>query len=160
LPKTVSHRAPRSATTHAFPVDLVNELAALGGMSMKTAAEDDGPGLDNIGYALSIEAISRFDPSVAVVAVASNLAAAILAKHATPDQRERLVRPIARGEKGAVSFALTEPGAGSDAAGIKTRAVRDGDSWVLDGLETVDHRRLRRPGIHRVRQDPRRRRRR
>jgi butyryl-CoA dehydrogenase len=82
---------------------------------------------------LSIEAISRFDPSVAVVAVASNLAAAILAKHATADQRERFVKPIARGEKGAVSFALTEPGAGSDAAGIKTRAVRDGDGWVLDG---------------------------
>jgi alkylation response protein AidB-like acyl-CoA dehydrogenase len=119
--------------THAFPVELINELAALGGMSMKTGATDDGPGLDNIGYALSIEAISRFDPSVAVVAVASNLAAAILAKHATADQRERFVKPIARGEKGAVSFALTEPGAGSDAAAITTRAVRDGDGWLLDG---------------------------
>jgi hypothetical protein len=116
-----------------FPVELIGELAALGGMSMKTSTDDDGPGLDNVGYALSIEAISRFDPSVAVVAVASNLAAAILARHATADQRERFVKPIARGERGAVSFALTEPGAGSDAAGIKTRAVRDGDSWVLDG---------------------------
>jgi alkylation response protein AidB-like acyl-CoA dehydrogenase len=117
----------------AFPVELIGELAALGGMSMKTAADDDGPGLDNTAYALAIEAISRFDPSVGVVAVASNLAAAILARHATPDQRKRLVRPIARGEKGAVSFALTEPGAGSDAAGISTRAVRDGDGWVLNG---------------------------
>ena len=83
----------------AFPAELIGELAALGGMSMKTAAEDDGPGLDNVGYALSIEAISRFDPSVAVVAVASNLAAAILARHATPDQRERFVKPIAAAKK-------------------------------------------------------------
>lgn len=119
--------------SHQFPVELINELAALGGMSMKTSTDDDGPGLDNVGYALSIEAISRFDPSVGVVAVASNLAAAILARHATPGQRERFVKPIARGEKGAVSFALTEPGAGSDAAGIKTRAVRDGEGWILNG---------------------------
>lgn len=119
--------------SHAFPVALIDEFAGLGGMSMKTSPDDDGPGLDNIAYALSIEAVSRFDASVGVVAVASNLAAAILAKHVTPAQREKFVKPIARGERGAVAFALTEPGAGSDAASIKTRAVRDGDGWVLDG---------------------------
>lgn len=119
--------------SHDFPTDLINELAALGGMSMKTSAEDDGPGLDNTGYALAIEAISRADASVGVVMVASNLAAAILANHATPEQRERFVKPIARGEMGAVSFALTEPGAGSDAAGIRTSAIKDGASWIMNG---------------------------
>lgn len=119
--------------THAFPVAEIDELAALGGMAMKTAAEDGGPGISNTGYALSIEALSRFDASVAVVAVASNLAAAILANHARGAQRDRLVRPAAEGAFGALSFALTEPGAGSDAAGIATTARRDGDGWTLNG---------------------------
>lgn len=118
-----------------FPGDLIDELAALGGMAMKAAPEDDGPGIGNTAYALAVEAIARADASVAVVMVAANLAASILAKHATPDQRERFVRPLGRGEKGAAAFALTEPHAGSDAAAIRTTARRDGDGWVLDGAK-------------------------
>ncbi|SFL57783.1 acyl-CoA dehydrogenase family protein [Shimia aestuarii] len=119
--------------TEIFPHALINELAAMGTMAMKSAPEDDGPGLDNTGYALAIEALSRFDASIAVVAVASNLAAAILSKGATAEQRARYLAPVARGERGALSFALTEPGAGSDTAAIRTRATRDGDGWVLNG---------------------------
>ena len=77
-------------SSHEYPHALIDELAAMGGMAMKTGPQDDGPGLDNTGYALAIEAISRFDASVAVVMVASNLAATILAHHATDDQRARL----------------------------------------------------------------------
>ncbi len=120
---------------HEFPRELIDELAALGGMGMKVAPADDGPGLDTTGYALAVEAITRGDASVGVVMVAANLAASILAAHATEDQRARFVRPLARGERGAASFGLTEPGAGSDAAGIQTRAVRDGDSWMIDGAK-------------------------
>lgn len=121
--------------SHEFPRDLIGELAALGGMGMKISTADDGPGLDATGYALAVEAITRGDASVGVVMVAANLAASILAGHATDDQRDRFVRPLARGERGAASFGLTEPGAGSDAAGIQTRAVRDGDAWVIDGAK-------------------------
>lgn len=121
--------------THEFPRDLINELAALGGMGMKVSPADDGPGLDATGYALAVEAITRGDASVGVVMVAANLAASILAAHGTEDQRSRFVRPLARGERGAASFGLTEPGAGSDAAGIQTRAVKDGDVWVIDGAK-------------------------
>lgn len=121
--------------THNFPRDLIDELAALGGMGMKVSPTDDGPGLDATGYALAVEAITRGDASVGVVMVAANLAASILATHATEAQRNRFVRPLARGERGAASFGLTEPGAGSDAAGIQTRAVRDGDNWVIDGAK-------------------------
>jgi alkylation response protein AidB-like acyl-CoA dehydrogenase len=67
--------------------------------------------------------------------VASNLAAAILSAHATEAQTKRFVRPAAKGELGALSFALTEPGAGSDAAGIKTTALRDGTGWRLTGTK-------------------------
>lgn len=116
-----------------YPHDLMSELAALGGMAMKAAPEDDGPGLDNVAYALSIEALARSDASVAVVAVASNLSANILSLHGNADQRARFLAPLARGERGAASFGLTEPHAGSDAAAIRTKAVRDGNHWVLDG---------------------------
>jgi len=118
---------------HEFPADLINELAELGAMAMKVPADMGGSGIDNVSYALSIEALSRYDASVAVVAVASNLAANILANHATDEQRERLVVPAATGQLGALSFALTEPAAGSDAAGIKTQAHQDGDDWILNG---------------------------
>ncbi len=119
----------------AFPVDEIRELAALGGMAMKVTGEDDGPGLDTTGYALAVEAIARHDASVAVVMVASNLAAGVLAGAATPAQRARFLRPVARGELGAISFALSEPQAGSDAAAIRTHAHQNGDCWVLNGAK-------------------------
>ena len=121
--------------SHEFPRELVAELAALGGMAIKVSPEDDGPGIDTLGYALAVEAITRSDASIGVVMVASNLAASILAAHASGELRRRLVAPLARGERGAASFGLTEPGAGSDAAAISTRAVRDGDDWIIDGAK-------------------------
>jgi alkylation response protein AidB-like acyl-CoA dehydrogenase len=84
---------------------------------------------------MAVEAISRMDASVGVVMVASNLAAAIIDAHATDDQRQRYLAPAIHGELGALSFALTEPGAGSDAGGITTHAVRDRDGWVLNGTK-------------------------
>ncbi len=120
---------------HTFPTELIGELAELGGMAMKTPVEDGGPGLDNTGYALAVEAVARFDASVAVVMVASNLASAILAQYATPEQKERFVRPVAGGKKGAVSFALTEPMVGSDANAISTSARLESGYWVIDGAK-------------------------
>jgi len=119
--------------SHEFPRAEIDALAAMGGMAMKTSVDDDGPGMDSTGYVLAIEALSRFDASVGVVAVAGNLAAAIVAANANEDQRARVLRPLARGEMGAMSFALTEPHCGSDAAAMKTTARLDGDTWVLSG---------------------------
>ena len=120
---------------HAFPTEEIAELAAMGGMAMKVHEAAGGPGLDATGYALAIEAIARHDASVAVVMVASNLAASILSACANEDQIARFVRPLAEGQKGAAAFALTEPHAGSDAAAIKTTARRNGDGWVLNGAK-------------------------
>ena len=121
--------------THAYPHDLIDELGALGGMAMKAPVDGDDALADATAYVLAIEAISRADASVGVVMVASNLAASIIAAHASQDQRQRYLAPAVRGELGALSFALTEPGAGSDAAGITTRAVQDGDDWLLTGTK-------------------------
>ena len=119
--------------SHQFPLAQINKLAGLGAMAMKTPIEADGPGIDNQGYALSIEALSRYDPSVAVVTVASNLSAAILQLYGTPAQHHQFLKPIARGENRHAAFALTEPHAGSDAANIKTQAQRSGDHWIING---------------------------
>ena len=100
---------------------------------MKATSDDEGPALDNLSYLLSIEALSRYDASLGVVAVAGNLAASILSKAANQSQRDRYLRPPARGEKGAMSFALTEPHCGSDAAAMKTTARKNSSGWVLSG---------------------------
>ena len=121
--------------THAFPAEQIDALARLGAMAMKTPEADFGPGVSNLAYALAIEALARHDASICVVTVASNLAGAILAQHCTPEQKTRYLHPAARGELGALSFALTEPGAGSDAANIRTTARRTASGWSLTGTK-------------------------
>jgi len=116
-----------------FPLDQIGELAELGLLAMKVREEDGGSGTDNVGYVLAMSAIAEADASVAVVLASSNLATKILGDHGSDAQRERWLRPYTEGKLGPASFALTEPHAGSDAASLRTVAVRDGDAWVLDG---------------------------
>ncbi|HEX4517007.1 MAG TPA: acyl-CoA dehydrogenase family protein, partial [Polyangiaceae bacterium] len=116
-----------------FPVEEIRELGALGLLAMKVSEDDGGAGVSNAGYLLAMEAIAETCASTAVILASSNLTAKVLADHASPEQRERFVRPYARGELGPASFALTEPLGGSDAAAIRTRAREDADAFVLDG---------------------------
>jgi hypothetical protein len=116
-----------------FPVEEIRELGALGLLAMKVSEDDGGAGVSNAGYLLAMEAIAEACASTAVILASSNLTAKVLADHASPEQRERFVRPYARGELGPASFALTEPLGGSDAAAIRTRAREDADAFVLDG---------------------------
>lgn len=116
-----------------FPLEHLGELAELGLLAMKVREEDGGSGADNVCYVLAMSAIAEADASVAVILASSNLATKILGDYATPEQRSRWLRPYAEGRLGPASFALTEPHAGSDAAAMKTSAVRDGDGWILNG---------------------------
>ena len=100
---------------------------------MKVPAADGGAGADNVGYALAMEAIAEACASTAVVLASSNLTSKILSEHASTAQTERWLRPYARGELGPASFALSEPGCGSDAAALSTRARLEGDEWILEG---------------------------
>jgi alkylation response protein AidB-like acyl-CoA dehydrogenase len=117
----------------AFPLEFFPELAEMGLLAMKVPLEEEGAGTDNVGYVLAMEAISEACASTAVILASSNLATKILSDHGTAEQKARWLRPYAKGTLGPASFALTEPGAGSDAGAIKTTARRDGDSYVLDG---------------------------
>ncbi len=119
-----------------FEPTLVRKLGDLGFLGMLTAEEYDGLGLDSVTYLVALEEIAAADASVAVMmSVHNSLPTQMLTSFGTPDQKERFLRPMARGEL-LGAFALSEPEAGSDAAALSTQAVRDGDDWILTGTKS------------------------
>jgi alkylation response protein AidB-like acyl-CoA dehydrogenase len=118
-----------------FPVELVSKLGALGFLGVLFPPEYGGAGLDYVAYALVVEELSRVDGSVGITMWAHNsLCTNHIYSFGTPAQRERYVPPLARGEV-LGAWGLTEPGSGSDAAAMQTRAVETGDGFVLDGTK-------------------------
>ena len=121
--------------TKYFPRDVIDEMGKLGFLGMITPEEYDGMGLDTLTYLLALEEISAADASVAVsVGIHNAIPTTMLIKHGTAEQRERWLKPMARGELLA-GFALSEAEAGSDAASLRAQAVRDGKDWVLNGAK-------------------------
>ena len=121
--------------TRHFARDVIDELGRLGFLGMTVPEEYGGMGLDTITYLLALEELAAADAGVAVtVGVHSAIPATMLLRHGTAAQKERWLRPMAGGER-LCGFALSEPDAGSDAASLRTRAVRDGDHWVLSGTK-------------------------
>jgi len=118
---------------HTFPHAELAEAAELGLLSMKVPAGDGGVGADNVSYVLAMHGLGRACASTAVIVAATNLALSVLAKGAGDAQRARWLAPRAEGAPGPVSFALSEPSCGSDAAALRTAARPEGDGWVLDG---------------------------
>ena len=119
-----------------FPADEVRRLGELGCCGMLIPEEYGGTATDTVSYALMLEEVARVDASTAVtLSVTNSVAAAPILKHGSDAQKKKYLPRLARGEiLGA--FCLTEPQAGSDAAGIQARAVRDGDSYVLNGTKS------------------------
>jgi alkylation response protein AidB-like acyl-CoA dehydrogenase len=118
-----------------FPADAVRMMGELGLLGMVVPEEWGGAGADNVAYALAIEEIAAGDGACStIMAVHNSVACMPILRFGTPAQKERFLRPLASGTwLGA--FALSEPQAGSDAANLRTRAVRDGDHFVLDGVK-------------------------
>lgn len=118
-----------------FPEAIVGELAELGFMGMMVPEEWGGAGLDALSYALAVEEISKVDASVGVImSVNNSLVCFGLNKEGSQLQKERFLRDLASGRK-LGAFALSEPEAGSDASNQRTTAVRDGDSYILNGVK-------------------------
>jgi alkylation response protein AidB-like acyl-CoA dehydrogenase len=116
-----------------FAPTLWPKLADLGLMGIQFAAEFGGSALSAVDYCICIEELARIDPSVSLSVAAHNgLGAAHIAMFGSAAQKAQFLAPLARGEKLA-AWGLTEPGSGSDAAAMRTVAVRDGDGWVLNG---------------------------
>ncbi len=118
----------------SFPRDALKGLAAMGLYGIAIAEEWGGAGMDHTALALALEEIAAGDGATSTIVQVNNLVAGILAGYGTPAQKERHLKPLARGNiLGA--FALTEPHTGSDASAIRTRAERSGDAWVLNGVK-------------------------
>jgi len=118
-----------------FDRSIVGKLGALGFLGMLIPEAYDGLGLDTCTYLVALEEVAAVDASVAVLmSVHNSLPTQMLLRYGSEAQKQRYLKPMARGEwLGA--FALSEPDAGSDAASLRTQAVRDGDHYVLSGVK-------------------------
>lgn len=119
-----------------FPMELLPVLADLGLLGIQFPDEYGGAAMSAVDYCLCIEELARVDPAIALSVAAHNgLAAAHIHMFGTAAQKTQYLTPLASGRV-LGAWALTEPTAGSDAAGTRTVARRDGASWVIDGAKT------------------------
>lgn len=122
--------------TGDFDWDIHNKMAKYGFMGVKIPKEYGGSGCDYLTYALLVEEFARVNAVLSIYANTSNsLGGGPLMLAGSEEQKKKYLPPVARGEK-IMAFALTEPGAGSDAGGTTTTAVQDGDDFILNGRKT------------------------
>ncbi len=131
----IAPKAARWDREHHFPAAELKGLAALGCYGVAVPAEYDGAGLDYLALALILEEIAAGDGGTSTVVSVNNCpVCSILMAWGNENQKQRFLKPLARGEM-LGAFCLTEPHVGSEAAGLKTTAVRDGGHYVLNGVK-------------------------
>ena len=130
--------APQAAAwdkNHHFPKAELRGLAELGCYGVAVPTEYDGAGLDYLALALILEELAAGDGATSTVVSVNNCpVCSILLAFGNAEQKERFLKPLARGDL-LGAFCLTEPHVGSEASGLKTTAVRDGDHYVLNGVK-------------------------
>ncbi len=130
--------APHAAAwdkSHQFPALQLKGLAALGCFGVAVPTDWDGAGLDYLALALILEEVAAGDGATSTVLSVNNCpVCSILMSFGNDDQKGRFLKPLARGDL-LGAFCLTEPHVGSEAGGLKTTAVRDGDDYVLNGVK-------------------------
>ena len=132
----IAPRAHEYDEQSRFPREQLKGLAELGILGMTTPEEWGGAGFDTVSYALVLEELGRTDASVCViVGVTNSVCCYPLLTFGTEEQKQKYLVPLARGEA-LGAFCLSEPQAGSDATNLRTRAVRDGDSYVINGTKS------------------------
>jgi short/branched chain acyl-CoA dehydrogenase len=118
-----------------FPYDIVREMGRMGLFGLPFPEEHGGMGGDYLALCLAIEELARVDSSVAITLEAGvGLGAMPIFRFGTPEQKERWLPDLLAG-RALGAFGLTEPGGGSDAGATRTTAVRDGDTWVINGTK-------------------------
>ncbi|MEO1423969.1 MAG: acyl-CoA dehydrogenase family protein [Pseudomonadota bacterium] len=117
-----------------IPRDLLTEIGALGMGAIYAGEVHGGSGLSRLDAALIFEGLSLGDPSVAAFVSIHNMCVWMIDRWGAEELKAQVLPDLARFDR-VVSYCLTEPGSGSDAAALKTRAVRDGDAYVLDGTK-------------------------
>ena len=130
--------APHAAEwdrTKEYPAETLRKLGELGFFGMRIPESYEGLGLDLLTNLMVIEEIAAADASVCIsLSVHNSLPVSMLVAHGTEAQKERWLRPMARGEILA-AFSLSEADSGSDAVGLRAQAAREGDEWVLNGTK-------------------------
>ncbi|MEU7609162.1 acyl-CoA dehydrogenase family protein [Micromonospora sp. NPDC049204] len=118
---------------HTFPYEVIRQMGKMGLFGLPFGEEHGGMGGDYFALCLALEELARVDSSVAITLEAAvSLGAMPIYRFGTPEQKATWLPRLLSGEALA-GFGLTEPGTGSDAAGTQTRAVLDGDEWVING---------------------------
>lgn len=116
-----------------LPLEFIEELKEFGMFGLVIDEDHGGMGLGNMAYSRTLQEVAKYDASVAVtIGAHSSIGMRGLLLFGTDEQKNRYMPKLATGEMIA-AYCLTEPGAGSDAAAVKTTAVREGDDWVLNG---------------------------
>jgi len=134
----IAPHAARWDREACFPVAVARRMGELGFLGMLLPEQYDGLGLDTTSYLIALEEIAAADASTAVLmSVHNSLPTQMLLNFGSDEQKERFLRPMARGEL-IGAFALSEPDAGSDASALRCQAVRseDGAGWVLNGTKS------------------------
>jgi len=130
---TVRERVPAAEKAGEIPRDVIRELGRLGVLGMTVPEPLGGLGASTVAFALVLEELAAAWPSLAVgVAVNTGIVDGTLVRHGTAEQLRRWIPQLIDGS-GLAAFALTEPSSGSDAASLRTTAIREGDRWRLDG---------------------------
>jgi alkylation response protein AidB-like acyl-CoA dehydrogenase len=121
--------------TEKFPMEVVRELGSLGVLGIKVAEEFGGSGLGSLAVACAVEEVAKYDGSLALTVASHNgLGTSHIRIFGSDALKQKYLPKLATGEwLGA--WGLTEPGSGSDAAGMRTTAVKQGDNWVLNGAK-------------------------
>ncbi|MCR5595843.1 MAG: acyl-CoA dehydrogenase [Lachnospiraceae bacterium] len=131
--KEVKPLAQEIDEQHRFPRETVDKMAKYGFMGIPVPKEYGGQGCDTLAYAMCVEELSKVCGTTGVIVSAhTSLCVDPILTFGTEEQKQKYVVPLAKGEK-LGAFGLTEPGAGTDAQGQQTKAVLDGDEWVLNG---------------------------
>ncbi|WP_096701157.1 acyl-CoA dehydrogenase family protein [Magnetospirillum sp. 15-1] len=120
-----------------IPRDIFRQMGELGFLGMRHPAEYGGTDLGPLASMVFAEELARstFGGVTACVTVHTDMSATHITRDGTAEQKAKYLPPLIRGEK-VCAIAVTEPGAGSDVAGLRTRAIRDGDHWVINGSKT------------------------
>ena len=131
--KEVTPMAQEVDETEAFPRGTVEKMAKAGFLGIPVPKEYGGQGCDPLTYAMCVEELSKVCGTTGVIVSAhTSLCCDPIQTYGTEEQKQKYLVPLAKGEK-LGAFGLTEPGAGTDAQGQQTKAVLDGDEWVLNG---------------------------
>ncbi len=131
--KEVKPLAQEVDETEVFPRETVSKMQKNGFLGIPVPKEYGGQGCDPLTYVMCVEELSKVCGTTGVIVSAhTSLCCDPILTYGTEEQKQKFLAPLAKGEK-LGAFALTEPGAGTDAQGAQTKAVLDGDEWVLNG---------------------------